>query len=214
MQKIRFCKNPNHAEISCYFCERNALILAFLLNFLIFIVEFIFGIIENSSALLSDAGHNIGDAIILGSSLFVISSSQKVKAKLALVKCIVWAFFGFIAIWQVVQIYNSSFIPSFLVLGYIGFAALISNVLSTIVLLYFKDNDVNIKSAYICCRNDAIGNILIILAAYMVYYFKSNIPDIIAGTIIALVIFFSAFTLGKESLRVIKTGIYKNEENY
>ena len=45
------------------------------------------------------------------------------------------------------------------------------------------------------------------------YYFKSNIPDIIAGTIIALVIFFSAFTLGKESLRVIKTGIYKNEEN-
>ena len=73
-------------------------------------------------------------------------------------------FLWFIAIWQVVKIYNSSFIPSFLVLGYIGFAALISNVLSTIVLLYFKDNDVNIKSAYICCKNDAIGNILIILA--------------------------------------------------
>ena len=64
MQKLRF-----------NFSEMNALLIAFALNFFIFAVEFYYGYLENSAALLSDSAHNIGDAVILGTSIFVISSN-------------------------------------------------------------------------------------------------------------------------------------------
>ena len=54
------------------------------------------------------------------------------------------------------------------------------------------NNDVNIKSAYICCRNDAIGNILIIFSAYLVYSWGTNWPDVIAGLIIASIFFITS----------------------
>ena len=96
MKKLRFCFNLNHTiDRNCYFCERNALFIAFLLNFIIFGVELVYGIIESSVALLSDSGHNVGDAIILGSSVFFLSASITSKAKLAIVKCVFWVFFEF-----------------------------------------------------------------------------------------------------------------------
>jgi Co/Zn/Cd efflux system component len=70
----------------------------------------------------------------------------------------------------------------------------------------FKDDDINIKSAYICCRNDAIGNLLIILSAYLVYLWGTSWPDVFAGLIIASLMFVSAYNIAKESYGLIKTG--------
>ena len=76
-------------KINLYYNEKNTLIVAFLLNFIIFLVELYYGYVENSAALLGDSAHNVGDAAILGSSIFVISSSHKVKGKLAIIKCLI-----------------------------------------------------------------------------------------------------------------------------
>ncbi|MBT3475828.1 cation transporter [bacterium] len=193
MKKLRF-----------NFSEMNALIITFALNFLIFLVEFYYGYIENSAALLSDSAHNIGDAVILGTSIFVISSSQKVKAKVAIIKCSIWGLFGLLALYQVYISYMSTQIPSYEVIGWIGFLALVVNIISTLILLSFKDSDVNLKSAYICCRNDAFGNLLVIVAGFFVYRLNSWWPDIIAGLIISFIILISAIKLGMESYNVMK----------
>mgnify|MGYP001320582943 CR=1 FL=1 len=210
VKKLRFCFNLSHSENTmCHFCERNALFVAFILNFVIFGVELYYGLRESSAALLSDSGHNIGDAIILGSSLFFINASIKDKAKLALVKCMFWVFFGFLALFHVYVNLSTGLLPSHLLVGSIGVGALIVNI-STVIFMYgFKEDDINIKSAYICCRNDAIGNILIILSAYLVYLLNTNWPDIIAGLIIATLMFISAYRIAKESFYLIKRGQQK-----
>ncbi len=185
------------------FSEKNALIIAFLLNFFIFAVEFYYGFLESSSALLSDSAHNVGDAIILGASIFIVSSSQRIKAIVAITKCFLWALFGLLALHQV---YISMFfdkVPSYSIIGWIGFLALIINVISTLILLSFKDRDVNLKSAYICCRNDALGNIMIIIAGFFVYRLQSSWPDLLAGTIIGFIILISATKLGIESYKIM-----------
>jgi len=200
--------NKNVKKINLYYNEKNTLIIAFLLNFIVFLVELYYGYIENSAALLGDSAHNIGDAAILGSSIFVISSTHKVKARLAIIKCVVWAGFGLLALYQVFISYRYGLIPSAEIIGWIGFSALLMNIFVTLLLAKFKDNDVNIKSAFICCRNDAIGNILVILAGFLVYKLQSNWPDLVAGIIISTIILYSSISLGIESYRVAKTGEY------
>ena len=210
MKKLRLCLNSVHSfDTDCYFCERNALFLAFFLNFIIFGIELFYGIIESSAALLSDSGHNVGDAIILGSSLFLINASLKTKSQLALVKCAFWIFFGCLALYHAFLNFHTGEIPSHFLVGTIGIAALLVNISTVIFMRTFKDKDINIKSAYICCRNDAIGNILIICSAYLVYLFNTNWPDILVGVIIASIMFISAYRIGKESYFLLKVGSQK-----
>jgi len=209
MKKLRFCFNLNHTvESNCYFCERNVLFIAFFLNFIIFGFELVYGIIESSAALLSDSGHNIGDALILGSSIFLIGASVTNKAKLALVKCFFWVLFGGLAFYHAFLNIKTGSIPSHFIVGSIGLAALMVNLSTVVFMSGFKENDINIKSAYICCRNDAIGNVLIIFSAYLVYLWGTNWPDVIAGFIIASIMFVSAYNIAKESYGLIKTGNY------
>ena len=195
-------------KINLYYNEKNTLIVAFLLNFIIFLVELYYGYVENSAALLGDSAHNIGDAAILGSSISIISSSHKVKGRLAIIKCSIWAGFGLLALYQVFISYSYGIIPSAAIIGWIGFSALLMNIFVTLLLGKFKDNDVNIKSAFICCRNDAIGNVLVILAGFLVYKLQSNWPDLVAGLIISTIILYSSISLGIESYKVAKTGEY------
>jgi|TARA_B110000116_G_C16801021_1_gene570723 Co/Zn/Cd efflux system component len=194
MKKLRF-----------NFSEKLTLLIAFILNFFIFAIEFYYGYIENSAALLSDSAHNIGDAVILGTSILVISSPQSVKAKLAIIKCSIWGLFGLLAIYQVYLSYILMQVPSYSVIGWIGGLALFVNIFSAMILLSYKDKDVNLKSAYICCRNDAFGNLLVVLAGFLVYKLNSWWPDIIAGLIIGIIILVSAIILGIESYKIMKT---------
>ena len=145
VKKLRFCFNLNHTiDENCYFCERNALFIAFLLNFIIFGVELFYGIIESSAALLSDSGHNVGDAIILGSSVFFLAASIISKAKLAIVKCVFWVFFGGLALYHAFLNIQTGSIPSHFLVGSIGVAALIVNISTVIFMSRFKENDINI----------------------------------------------------------------------
>jgi Co/Zn/Cd efflux system component len=96
-------------------------------------------------------------------------------------------------------------VPSYSVIGWIGGLALFVNIFSAMILLSYKDKDVNLKSAYICCRNDAFGNLLVVLAGFLVYKLNSWWPDIIAGLIIGIIILVSAIILGIESYKIMKT---------
>ena len=82
---------------------------------------------------------------------------------------------------------------------------MIGNIISAVILLYYRNKDINLKSAYICCRNDALSSVGIIIAGLLVMFTQSNIPDIVIGGGIALLICTSAIRIFKESTNVIRS---------
>ena len=167
---------------------RNALIIAFIINLIMLTADLTFGLMMNSSALLGDAASKSGDVFILGTSLLVLTSSTTVKNKLALLKGLIMSVFG---IWAFYHVY----------LGLIGESQLSGGVVTTVGVLSFIGNttvalmmhrhnhkDINFKSAFICCRNDAIASAGIILAGALVMITGSFWPDIIIGTLIASIV--------------------------
>lgn len=203
---FRICLDDDcHDLEECGACERNALIICFLINALMFAVELYYGLISHSASLLGDSAHNIGDALILLGSLFVMGSTIQVKAKVALLKAIVMCGFGILALWYVIQNAMTGYVPNATPITLVGIFVLIGNVASAVLLLYYKNKDINLKSAYICCRNDAISSVGIIIAGLLVGLTQSNVPDIVIGGGIGLLICYSAGRIFKESMDVNRT---------
>ena len=203
---FRICLDDDcHDLEECGACERNALIICFLINALMFAVELYYGVLSHSASLLGDSAHNIGDALILLGSLFVMGSTMRVKAKVALLKSMIMLSFGILALWYVAQNVMTGYVPSATPITLVGIFVLIGNVASAVLLLYYKNKDINLKSAYICCRNDAISSVGIIIAGLLVGLTQSNIPDVVIGGGIGLLICYSAVRIFKESLDVNRT---------
>jgi Co/Zn/Cd efflux system component len=200
---FRICLDDECHDIEeCGACERNALIICFLINAVMFALELYYGLISHSASLLGDSAHNIGDALIILSSMFVMGATLRVKAKVALLKSVIMLVFGILALWYVVQNATTGYVPSATPITIVGIFVLIGNVASAMLLLYYRHKDINLKSAYICCRNDAISSVGIIIAGILVGLTQSNMPDLVIGGAIGLLICYSAIRIFKESMDV------------
>ena len=118
-------------------------------------------------------------------SLAVLGASLYWRATVALLKGIVMALFGLIVIAKVIYAYMQGIPPEAITMGAIGVLALVANVISAVVLYAFRDGDSNMKSVWLCSRNDAIGNVAVIFAAIGVFGTGSLLPDIIVAVIMA-----------------------------
>ena len=182
---------------------RNVLITAFVINLIMITVDLTYGLMMNSASLLSDAANNAGDAFILGSSLLVLSSTTVVKNRLALFKGIIMAAFG---LWAFYHVYLGLIGESQLSGGLITFVGLMSLIGNTSVALMMhkhQHKDLNFKSAFICCRNDAIASAGIIIAGLLVMITRSFWPDVIIGTIIAFIVCNGGIKIIRLSLKPI-----------
>ena len=112
--------------------------------------------------------------------------------------------FGLLTGVYVVINMSTGYVPNHEPITYVGIAVLIGNVISALLLLYYRKNDINLKSAYICCRNDAMSCVGIIIAGILVGLTQSNIPDLIIGGGIAILICYSAIAILRESINVLK----------
>ena len=167
---------------------RNALIIAVIINLIMITADLIYGLIMNSASLLSDAANNSGDAFILGSSLLVLSSTTVVKNRLALFKGIIMTAFS---LWAFYHVYLGFIGESALfggVISFVGIISLIGNTTVALMMHKHQHKDLNFKSAFICCRNDAIASAGIILAGVLVIFSGSFWPDIIIGSIIGAIV--------------------------
>ena len=167
---------------------RNALILAFIINLIMLTADLTFGLMMNSASLLSDAANNSGDAFILGSSILVLSSSNIVKNRLALLKGIIMVVFG---LWAFYHVYLGLIGASQLsggIISVVGVISLIGNTFVALMMHQHHHKDINFKSAFICCRNDAIASFGIIVAGALVMFTGSFWPDIIIGAMIASIV--------------------------
>ena len=176
------------------------LYIVFFINAGMFLIELISGLIANSSALIADSLDMFGDAFVYGLSLFVLSKNHKIQAKASVIKGIIMLLFGSYVFWEAFHKITHPIIPTAQTISMIGILALIANTVCFILLTRHKDKNINLKSAWVCSRNDFYGNMGVIGAGILVGYFNSMWPDIIVGLGIAgLVLYFSVIII-KESL--------------
>ena len=162
---------------------RRALWIALWVNALMFGVEIAGGIASGSVSLLADAVDFAGDAANYGLSLAVLSLGLAWRARAALVKGLSMGAYGVFVLGKSVWVAWSGGVPEPVTMGAIAFLALLAN-LSVAGLLYaFRDGDANMRSVWLCSRNDAIGNVAVMFAAWGVFGTGAGWPDFVVATV-------------------------------
>ncbi|ADX02738.1 cation efflux family protein [Acinetobacter baumannii 25493_8] len=166
-----------------------------------FVVEIVGGYKAQSVSLWADALDFAGDAANYALSLVVLSMSLYWRATAALVKGITMAAFGFFVIAKVVWSFFHGVSPEPMVMGAIGVIALIANVSVALMLYAFRDGDANMRSVWLCSRNDSIANIAVVLAAVGVFGTGTIFPDLFVAFVIAYLGVSSGYAVIKQSLQ-------------
>lgn len=172
---------------------KRALWFVIAINGAMFVVEMAAGAFAGSKALQADALDFLGDTATYAISLYVIGMSLRVRSTAALVKGISLAAMGLWVFGSTAYQVLILGVPSATVMGAVGFLALTANLGSVVLLRRFKDGDANVRSVWLCSRNDAIGNVAVMAAAVGVYLTGAAWPDlIVAGLMAALFLWSSA----------------------
>lgn len=171
------------------------------INAIMFVVEITAGAFAGSKALQADALDFLGDTLTYALSLYVIGMSIRVRATAALLKGIS---LGIMGAWVLGTTVYQVFIlqtPRADVMVGIGLLALATNMVSVFLLLPHKDGDANVRSVWLCSRNDAIGNIAVMLAAGAVWLTNSAWPDLVVAGLMAGLFFYSAIQIIRQSIK-------------
>ncbi|MDO8610473.1 MAG: cation diffusion facilitator family transporter [bacterium] len=167
-------------------------IVVLVINFVMFVTEFIGGIISSSNALLADSLDMLGDALVYGISLFVINRPSNIRAKASLIKGFLMLLLGSFVVYKSILKIITPTIPQAETITLLGIFALVANLVSFLLLMKRRKEDINIRSAWICSRNDVIANIAVIGAGTLVSFFNSAWPDILVGLGISVLIIQSS----------------------
>ena len=167
-------------------------IIVLAINFVMFIAEFIGGILASSNALLGDSLDMLGDASVYGVSLLVMNKSSNLRAKASLIKGLIMLLLGFFVVYKSILRIIVPTLPQAETITLLGVVALIANLVSFLLLMKHRKEDINVKSAWICSRNDVTANVAVIGAGVLVAYFNSAWPDILVGLGISFLIIQSS----------------------
>lgn len=187
--------------------HRNVLSAVLVINFVLFFVEAIAGLLANSTALLADSLDMFGDSVVYGFSLYVLWRSAAWKAKAALLKGAIMALFGAGVLFEVIYKTISGIVPNAETMGIIGALVLLGNGICFLLLFRHRSDGLNMRSSWLCSRNDIIANLSVLVAAAGVKVSDASWPDILVGAAIAALFLKSAFTVLRESfleLRILR----------
>ena len=179
--------------------KRNILVWVLIINTSMFFIEAIYGWFAQSNALMADALDMLGDAAIFGFSLYVIRLNTIWQSRAGYIKGIIMAIF---AIGVLTSAFYRSFnpiIPEVTTMGVVGFMALAANLICAVMLLGFRDTDINMRSAWLCSRNDVLANLGVLLAAAGVAWTNSPWPDLVVGISISTLILKSAIEVMRDA---------------
>ena len=166
---------------------RRALCTALAINGAFFLAEIIAGAAAGSAALQADALDFFGDAANYAISLGVAGMALTWRARAALAK---GGTLGVFALWVLGSTAWHAFygtLPRAEVMGVVGFAALVANGGVALMLYRFRGGDANMRSVWICSRNDALGNLAVLLAAMGVFGTGTGWPDVIVACIMGAI---------------------------
>ncbi|WP_170368050.1 cation transporter [Ruegeria arenilitoris] len=170
------------------------------LNATMFVVEMTAGHYAKSQALQADALDFLGDALTYGISLAVIGASVRARTNAALAKGISLFLMGAWVFGSTVYRVFYVGVPEAEIMGIIGALALATNLASVLLLVSYKDGDANVRSVWLCSRNDAIGNVAVMIAALGVWGTATGWPDLIVAAIMASLFLSSSYQIVRQAL--------------
>lgn len=202
------------ANCGSHHCEDNATIspayrrvlwICLIANGVMFVVQIIASYLANSVALLANSVDFLSDAANYGISIYVLSHTQRTKAKASIFKALSLGALGIWAAYEtIIQAYEPV-VPEPYIMTMVSLVALAVNVACTVLLYKFRAGDSNARSVWLCSRNDALGNIAVLFAAGGVFAFASVWPDIIIATLLAGLALHATYNIIRDARRELNS---------
>jgi cation diffusion facilitator family transporter len=180
--------------------QGRVLVIVLAVNVTMFGVEFVAGILADSTALLADSLDMLGDALVYGFSLYVLHRSLVWRSRAALMKGLIMAAFGVGVLVEAALRLRAGVPPMAPAMAAVGFLALLANTYCFALLWRHRSDDINLRSTWLCSRNDLFANGAVLVAAALVAWSGSLWPDLIVGAGIAILFLRTAITVLRESL--------------
>jgi Co/Zn/Cd efflux system component len=158
---------------------------ALAINAAMFAVEIGGSVLADSSALLADAVDFLGDAFNYGLSLAVLASSPLARARAAAVKGATMTAYGLFVAAHAAWAWSNGIVPAPAAMSAIAVLALLANAAVALLLYRYRDGDANMRSVWICSRNDVLGNLAVIAAAAGVFGTAQGWPDALVAAILS-----------------------------
>ena len=194
------CCDHDHGAASASPVYRRVLWVALAINLTMFAVEIGAGFAAQSASLLADSLDFLGDAANYGISLLVIGLALRWRARASLVKAATMGAFGLWVAATTIQHALAGTLPAAPMMGAVGVVAFAANFGVALLLWRWRDGDSNMRSVWICTRNDAIGNLAVIAAALGVFGSGSGWPDYLVATIMSSLALWGAATIIRGAL--------------
>lgn len=199
------CCNDKACEIErLQESQSTTLKMVLAINLVMFFVEFGAGVIANSTALMADSLDMLGDALVYTFSLYVVARSDAWKAGSAYFKGAIMAAFGLFVLIEAVWKFSHPVVPGYEIIGGMGVAALSANAVCLYLLTRHREDDVNMRSVWLCSRNDIIANVAVLFAAAGVLLTDSQWPDLIVGTGIAILFLRSSWFVFADATKTLR----------
>lgn len=194
------CCGHGHEHGASSPAYRRILWVAAAINLAMFAVEIGAGLSAQSASLLADSLDFLGDAANYGISLFVLGMALHWRARASLVKAASMGAFGLWVAATTIQHAIVGTVPAAPVMGAVGALALAANLGVAALLYRWREGDSNMRSVWICTRNDAIGNLAVLAAAAGVLGWGTGWPDYLVAAVMSGLALFGAFQVTRHAL--------------
>ena len=173
-------------------CQGRTLRIVLAINVVLFVVEFAAGLVAASTSLMADSLDSLGDALVYAASLYVLAKSDQWRNGAAMLKGVIMLGFGIAVAVALVGRILSPVVPVAEMIGGFGLFALACNATCLYLLTRHRSDDLNMESVWLCSRNDIVANVGVIAAGAGVGLTGSMWPDLLVGTVIAVLFLKSA----------------------
>jgi len=169
------------------------------INFTMFLVEIFLGFYAESTGLIADGLDMLADSFVYGISMYAVGKSVHVKNKTAFLSGVMQISLGLLCLIEVGRkfYFGSEPLSNFMIM--VSIIALIANVWCLALINKHKDGEVHMKASWIFSANDVIVNTGVIISGTLVYFFKTNIPDLLVGGLVSLIVIKGGITIIKLS---------------
>lgn len=180
--------------------HKRVLTIVLAINAVLFVVEATAGLLAHSTSLLADSLDMLGDSLVYGFSLYVLSRNASWRTLAAISKGALMGLFGLGVLVEAVYKWFADIVPSAPTMGVVGILVLLGNGLCFFLLYRHRADDLNMRSTWLCSRNDIVANLSVLAAALGVWAFNAFWPDLLIGAAIAILFLRTALTVLRESI--------------
>jgi len=179
--------------------QRRTLMLLLAINAVMFCVEFAFGVIGQSTGLISDAVDMLADALVYGVGLYAVGKSAQIKNRAAYFSGVFQIILALGVLADVTRRFLSGSEPESMWMMGFGLLALLANVWCLLLIAKHRHGEIHMRASWIFSKNDVIANVGVMVGGFLVYLFDSHLPDLLIGFAIALIVIRGGVAIIKDA---------------